>query len=216
MHTSIMLLTFSYTLVDSEEVTFPKDLSDYGLTEELLSTIFKQVQSGRARSLTWYLKGTPIVGFYRHLHPYFKKWPLSRTTKVAIGKYYTAIDANLQTKGSHPYNTYRSIERVAMSDRPQCAKMSYEFEDMELKMLQAEVKESSEHIRKLTTDVNAIRKELDNAKDELSCTRHALKDKTNEVCDMVKKRNAAQKESSDVKSDCKMLRRWLRKYEVKI
>ena len=130
----IMLLTF-YTLVDSE-VTFPKDLSDYGLTEELLSTTFKQVQSGRARSLSWYLKVTPTVGFYRHLHPYLKKWPLSRaTTKVAIGKYYTAIDANLQTKGSHPYNTYRFIERVAMSDRPQCAKMSYGFEDMELKAL---------------------------------------------------------------------------------
>ena len=201
-----MLLTF-YTLVDSEEVTFPKDLSDYGLTEELLSTTFKQVQSGRARSLSWYLKVTPTVGFYRHLHPYLKKWPLSRaTTKVAIGKYYTAIDANLQTKGSHPYNTYRFIERVAMSDRPQCAKMSYGFEDMELKALQAEVKESSEQIQKLTTDVNAIRKELDIAKDELSCTRRALKDKTNEVCDMVKKRNAAQKESSDVQSDCKKLK----------
>ena len=163
------------------------------------------------------MKVTPTVGFYRHLHPYLKKWPLSRaTTKVAVGKYYTAIDANLRTKGSHPYNTYRFIERVAMSDRPQCAKMSYGFEDMELKALQAEVKESSEQIRKLTTDVNAIRKELDIAKDELSCTRRALKDKTNEVRDMIKKRIQLRRKVVMSSLIVRCLRRWLRKYEVKI
>ena len=91
-----------------------------------------------------------------------------------------------------------------MSDRPQCAKMSYGFENMKIKTLQAEVKESIEQIQKLTTDINAMRKELEIAKDELSCRRCALKDKTNEVCDMIKKKNAAQKESNDAQSDCMM------------
>ena len=92
---------------DPDSVTYPESLTDYGLTEELLTLTFKQVQR-RKRTLSWYLKGTPNVGFYCALHSFLKKWPISKsTTKVAIGNYYIAIDRNLQAKGSSPYNTFR-------------------------------------------------------------------------------------------------------------
>ena len=91
---------------DSDDVTFPESLNDYGLTEELLASTFKQVQKGK-KTLSWCLKGIPNVGFYCVLHPFLKKWPLTKsTTMVAVGNYYIAIDHNLQVKGSSPYNTY--------------------------------------------------------------------------------------------------------------
>ena len=77
-------------MFSDSHVTFPEELYDYGLDEEVLTSVFDQVQSGK-ESLQWSLKGVPNVGFY------LQKWSITRgATKVAIGKFYVAIDKNLK------------------------------------------------------------------------------------------------------------------------
>ena len=161
-------------------------MNDYGLTEKLLSVTFKEVQTGK-RTLSWSLKGTPNVGFYCILHPYLKRWLLSKsTTKVAIEKYYIAIDKNLQAKGSNPYNTYRFIETLVKSGQSPSTLMTYGFECAELKRLQQQMKECYEQVQRLTTDVNDVKEELMMAKSEICSTRLALKDLNNELHDTKK------------------------------
>ena len=73
---------------------FPKELLKYNLTDEILQETLSQFESG---VLTWSLKDIHTVGFYKHLHPYLKKWHFSRCmTKTHIGRYYTAIDHNVK------------------------------------------------------------------------------------------------------------------------
>ena len=74
------------------------------------------------------LKETPTVGFYRELHIFLKKWPVSRAlTKVSLGRFYVSIDPQLYSKGmcGRPDNVYQFIERVVSSDRDLSAPMSY-------------------------------------------------------------------------------------------
>ena len=79
-------------------IEFPEELHDYGLEEMLLQTVFEQVQSGKS-NLKWCLHGVPNSYFYQKLHGFLKKWPVTRnTTKVSIGKFYLAIDKNLQKR----------------------------------------------------------------------------------------------------------------------
>ena len=90
-----------------------------GLDEETLET-----------SLTlqgdWCVKGIPTVGFYRCLHKFLVKWPKSRSmSKTAVGKFYMAIDHRLKQKGSRPDNIYRFVEKIILSDEPDCSYMRY-------------------------------------------------------------------------------------------
>ena len=72
---------------------FPIGLIDYGLSQERLHNVFNQVLEGREPE--WHLKGIPDIQFYRRLHLFLKKWPVSyRTLKQVIGKFYCAIDHN--------------------------------------------------------------------------------------------------------------------------
>ena len=53
----------------------------------------------------WCLKGVPDVGFYHDLHPLPKKWSVShRSSKIAIGRLYIAIDSILKERGMHADN----------------------------------------------------------------------------------------------------------------
>ena len=102
--------------------------------------------------------------FYQQLHRYMKKWPLSSSsTKTAIGKFYIAIDKNLQDKGYRPDNAYRFIERTVGSKQPPSATMKYGLEDTEVKSLEKEVKQCSECTQKLTINFNLMKRELDHA-----------------------------------------------------
>ena len=90
---------------------FPTGLRDYGLSEERLQNVFSQVLEGKEPE--WRLKGIPEIQFYRQLHPFLKKWPVSyRTSKQAIGKFYCAIDPNLMIRGLRADNVYRFIKGI--------------------------------------------------------------------------------------------------------
>lgn len=104
------LLPYVYT-----GAVFPTELRDYGLSEERLQNVFIQALEGREPE--WCLKGIPEIQFYRQLHPFLKKWPVSyRTSKQAIGKFYCTIDPNLKARGFRADNVYRFIEIIS-----QCA-----------------------------------------------------------------------------------------------
>lgn len=76
-------------------LNFPQELIGYGLNEDLLAKLFGQVQNEET-SLSWYLKSVPNNDFYQTLHPFLKKWHVTRNvTKVAIGKFYLSIDKSI-------------------------------------------------------------------------------------------------------------------------
>ena len=86
----------------------------YGLSEDLLATVFDQFENDE--TLSWSLRGIPDHGFYQDLHPFLKKWPRTQSsTKSSIGKFYSTIDMNLNTKSYRPDNAYRFIERLVLS-----------------------------------------------------------------------------------------------------
>ena len=109
-HACVHSLLFSVCVSE-----YPKEFNMYGLTEEILTATFHQVQSGE-KSLQWHLTCIPTISFYRSLHCYFKKWPVSsRLSKISLGKFYIAIDANLKLKGSRPDNVYKFIDKLSQS-----------------------------------------------------------------------------------------------------
>ena len=58
-------------------IHFPAELKAYGLTEEVLLTVFGQACVGQ--SVCWKLKSIPVVSFYQTLHKFLKKWPLTKS-----------------------------------------------------------------------------------------------------------------------------------------
>ena len=185
MHAQI-LITSRYVNEDSplcsdSSVVFPKELYIYGLDEELLTLVFDQVQSEKEKKpLRWCLQGVPNNDFYQILHPFLKKWPKSRlTTKVAIGKFYIAIDRNLREKGCRPDNVYRFVERVANTGHPD-ELVTYDRGITELKAMQSEVTRCTEYVTNLGTQVCELKQQLEESKKQLHSARCALRDVTNE------------------------------------
>ena len=178
---------------------FPKDLQAYGLNEELLVEVFSQVLSGQDRSLVWHLRGVPDYGFYQDLHYFITRCPQTSTsTKVSRGKFYIAIDTNLQARDLRPDNAYRFIEKIATSNRPRTSIVKYGLEDIEMSTVQLQVKACTEQIQELMA-TETMR--------ELQCTIHALRDVTNEVKVIKKHCAEAEEEASSLKkaathSDC--------------
>ena len=124
------------------------------------------------------------------------KCPLTSTsTKVSLGKFYIAIDKNLQARGLRPDNAYRFIERIATSNQPRNSIVKYGLEDIQLNTVQLQVKECTEQIKKLVTLVNGLKKENAETVKELQCTKHALRDVTNEVKVIKKQWAKAEKEA---------------------
>ena len=137
--------------------------SNYGLTIEILSAVFK----GEAAISSWSLHGIPKTEFYRKLHCFLKKWPVSRClTKTFIGGFYLAIDNQLQERGSTPFNTYKFIERVVSSDTPDSSVMSYGYDkrpvslQIEIQDLDAKMKEQQIEITQLKSDFKQIKEDL--------------------------------------------------------
>lgn len=205
-----------------DQITFPDELHDYGLNERLLVKVFNHVQTQKNGSLSWCLRGVPNVGFYQQLHRFMKKWPLSHSsTKVAIGRFYIAIDKNLQAKGYRPDNAYRFIERTVRSNQLPTVLMNYGLEDNQVKTMQTEVKECSECIQKLMVDFGAMKIDFDGTKKQLGYVSQALKDVTNDMKIVKGKQEIAQRKavklqkvSESALSDCLALEENLCKLEV--
>ena len=125
------------------------------------------------------------VGFYRELHNFLRKWPVSHSiTKVAIGRFYICIDPQLYQKSmcGRPDNVYQFIERVVLSDKPFSAPMLYGH-DTTVKRLHKEVHMYSDEVMELSSKVMAqqeelteMQQEVEIAKAEVSDTKHALND----------------------------------------
>lgn len=93
-----------------------------------------------------------------------------------IGKFYIAIDSNLQVKGCRPDNTYRFIERLVTSSQSPNAVMHYGVEDTEVKGLRSKVEECSKQIQKLSMDVRKMKQECEKSKKKLDHANFTLKE----------------------------------------
>ena len=181
---------------------FPVLLQKYGLTENILMEGLLQCSQGHKLKvdIKWSLKEVPTVGFYRELHNFLRKWPLSRSmTKVAIGRFYTCIDPQLYYKNmcSRPDNVYQFIERVALSEKPFSAPMSYGH-DATLKHLRKKVCVSSNDVNQLSCKVMAqqeeiteMKREVEIAKAEVSDTKCALQEVMHQLQIAEKQRDIA-------------------------
>ena len=177
----------------------PDELTKYGLTNEMLRDAFEYGNS--KATYNWPLLGVHTVYFYRKLHQFLKKWSVPRS-KTAIGRFYLAIDKQLQEKGSSPYNTYKYIELLVTSDVPDTALVSCAF-DRKLDSLQAEIEGCHELVQSLDTQVKEqqaemtkLKLEFERAKADLIHTKDTLRDITNEKKFLDKKQNCFQKKLS--------------------
>lgn len=180
------------TFSDTDDTPFPTQLTDAGLNEETLEA-----------SLTlqgdWCIKDVPTVGFYRCLHKFLVHWPKSRSmTKTAVGKFYMGIDHNLKQKGSRPDNIYRFIEKIALSDEPDSASMSYGLGYQQIHHLRRELKEHDHLIQNLEsklivtdTELDIVKRKLVTAEEELVQTKRAAENATHKVAILDQKSKAA-------------------------
>ena len=108
------------------QLQFPEYLHQYGLSEEMVSTVYHQAQNPNATYLSWSLCKPPTLNFYIELHDYLKKCPETRdANKTAIGKFYNAIDPSLRSKMFRPDNAFNFIDyKVKKADLP-TSQMSY-------------------------------------------------------------------------------------------
>ena len=94
---------------------------------------------------TWQLKVIPNVGFYKVLHLYLKRtWKTK--SKVAIGKFYIAIDPKLKAKGSRPCNIYRFIDTICRSNKPAETPMVYGQVIDELQIMKTQLQHCSKNL----------------------------------------------------------------------
>ena len=183
-------------MFSDSHVTFLEELYDYGL-DEVITSVFHQVQSGK-ESLQWSLKGVPNVDFYQKLHPFLQKWSITHgATKVAIGKFYVAIDKNLKEKRSRVDNVYRFIERVAKSRQSSDNLMTYgpDSEVVEVKVMRAEMKHCTEQVEQLNVEVIELKQQLEASRKQLQSSRCALRDVTNEKLALRKQRDIAERKA---------------------
>ena len=171
---------------------YPSELLEQGLTEKVLSQSLNQVRSGREES-SWKLSGIPTVGFYRQLHYYLKRQPMS---KVLIGKLYCAIDCNFKEKASRPDNTYRFVDNIVTSERQSDEVMLYNIPIIQ--NTRAMLKKCSEQIDDLNAECLELRKEVE-------ASRTKLREKNRALCDMVDKNQLLKKKYESSKARVKKM-----------
>ena len=166
-----------------------------------MESTFIQVQNGK-KPFRWCLKGIPEVGFYQELHPFLKKWSITRgTTKQTIGNFYIAIDHNLKEKGSRADNVYRFIEGICKSKKPPDTLMSYGLDQAgadrcEVKSMQLEVKDCRDQVENITTEYCELKKKFEASRRQLQAARQALRDVTDEKLKLQQQRDAAEKKAT--------------------
>ena len=117
------------------------------------------------------------------------------TTKVAIGKFYLAIDKNLQEKGGRPDNVYRYIDRIQVSDPDEL--MVY-GSLAELNAMQVEVKHCTNHVSDLTCQVSELKFQLEESRKQLESAKHALCDVTNEKMKLQRQKDMVEKKGYEI------------------
>ena len=137
-----------------DAVPFSDQLSKYGLTLEVLSDLFTRDKA------SWSLHEIPNVEFYRLFHRFLKIWGITRhLSQTAIGKFYLAIDRQLQERRSSPYNTYRFIEQLVCSNMPDSALMPYGL-GKQLKHMQAEIDDLNMRVNEQENETSQLKLEF--------------------------------------------------------
>ena len=168
----------------------------------MLEKVYDQVKDKKKGSILWKLKGIPEVGFYNNLHNFLKHWPKTRSApKMEMGKFYIAIDKNLQEKEMRPDNAYRFVEKLVTSSLPRNTVVNYNLEKDKVKVLESEVKQCNDQIQKLTEDFAAMKLQLEDTKREFNITQHALGDAIQEV--KYNNQQMLQRKISELKEFCK-------------
>uniref|UniRef100_A0A1X7T216 Uncharacterized protein n=1 Tax=Amphimedon queenslandica TaxID=400682 RepID=A0A1X7T216_AMPQE len=174
------------------EITFPIKLQDYELNEDTLTALFDQVSSGETE-LQWSLNEVvPTCGFYKNLHQFLKKWPLTRRmTKSDIGRFYMAIDDRLCHSGVRPDNVYRFIETISKHD-----------EDAPVKYLKSkqEISDPIQVVRDNAHDIQALNSEIKSLRKKLHSAQTSLEDVTNTAETYKLQRDCARRKATYYKS----------------
>ena len=129
------LLNYNYR---SSNTFSQRVIEEVNLTEKILE---ETMSSALENSIPkWIVVGIPTIGFYRALHNFLKRWPVTKSlTKTSIGRFYIAIDDNLRKSGGRPDNVYRYVERIAFSDKSCTKHMVYNEKTM-LRAMQKQMK----------------------------------------------------------------------------
>lgn len=169
----------------SDCISFPAELHQYGLTEEVLKKAFLQpCQDHETHAIVcWPLNEIPTVGFYRELymHNFLRKWPPSRSvTKTAIGNFRIRIDPELRRKNASGRldNIFQFIRKVAFSDKPHAELMWYglhativnEHLQTEVSGCLTEIEELSAKIKEQEQELIVMKREVEIARAELDVT----------------------------------------------
>lgn len=155
--------------------------------------VWTQIEKSDIAPLKWSLKGVPNVDFYQDLRYFLKKWDKTqRATKIRIGRFYIAIDRNLQVKGCRPDNAYHFIQRVVESNLPQSSQMDYGLQKQEINTLKSKIETCTQQVEKLTSDHKRMKKELDQMK-------RALRDITDSKHTAERQRDVLQKQAGRLK-----------------
>ena len=176
-------------------------MHQYGLSEDILASIFHRVQGGNEH-LRWSLKGVPEIGFYQQLHPFLKKWSVTRgTTKQAIGRFYIVIDQNFKDRGMRADNVYRLIERICQSKQPSSSLMSYgpDKAAADVRVMQTQMKECAKQVEQITSEYSELKRKFEESRKQLRSAQQALRDVTNEKLLLQKQRNTAEKKAEKFK-----------------
>lgn len=179
------------SISDTDSTPFPEKLVECGLNEESLEAALIQERD-------WCVKDVPTVGFYRCLHKLLLKWPKSRyMTKTSIGQFYIRIDQSFFQRGSRPDNTYRFVEKIILSDEPDCSHMSYGVGYQQIHNLRRELREHDHLIKSLASKLTKTDAELDVVKIKLHSTeaerdqtKMAVKSTTKKVISLERKNQA--------------------------
>ena len=186
-----------------ESLGFPQDLVGYGLSEEFLAELFGQVQN-EEKPLSWCLKGIPNIDFYKALHPFLKKWHITRSvSKAAIGKFYLSIDKNLHESTDRTDNAYRLIENIVTSKHSPDTPMKYGKVKQKL---------NDEKVEEMSVTMKELKEKLEESKHQLQLAHNALNVVTNEKlmlqkqCSNAERKTLKYKEANTLlKKDCSKL-----------
>ena len=184
------------------------ELKAYGLTEEVLLTVFRQACVGQ--SVCWKLTSIPAISFYQTLHKYLKKWPLTRTaTNSTVAKFYVAIDPFLKAKGCRPDNTYRFIENLTKLQVPPDQPVNYRHElvqKQKIASMKLEIQDCRQKVDNMCTEFEELTEELRSSKTKLERTEKVLRNVTNQRDTAMKSRDFVKKKLSDrylaLQEDC--------------
>ena len=141
------------------------------------------------------LKGSPELRFYSEIHKFLRKWPLTRSaTKETIGRFYIAIDKNLQIKGRTPNNTYLFIDQMVRSHDQYDISMTYRFENYALTAAKEQLENCAMDLQKMTKEYTELKKQLAITEMKLNSMNKTLEDTT------YKLRNAELKATSKIRN----------------